>query len=1163
ASASTTVNQSAGVPNVSIAPPADLTCTVTSVTLTASSTTAGVTYNWGGGITTATNTVSSAGTYSVTVTDPVNNCSAVASTTVNSISSLSISTTSVNVLCNGAATGSINITPNGGSLPYDFIWDDGPTSEDRINLSAGIYSVTASDNNSCSAMATVTITEPPAFSVSAIRTNVSCNGGNAGTIVISPSGGTTPYTYMWNDSTTTQNRNFLSAGTYSLTVNDQNNCTFSITTQITQPAVMSVVETHTAVLCNGANNGSISLTTTGGTSPYTYLWNDSVVTEDRTALAAGMYSVTIADNNSCPTFLTVTISEPPILIVSETHTDVSCNGISSGSINIAASGGTAPLIYTWNDGLFPPVRTGIPAGNYSVTVSDNNSCSSSVSVIITEPAPLAVAETHINILCNGTNAGSINVTASGGTAPLIYTWNDGLFPPVRTGLAAGNYSVVISDNNSCSASLNISITEPPALVVTETHVNVACSGGTGSIDVTSSGGVAPRTYLWNDGITTEDRSSLAPAGYSVTISDNNACSSSMTIVIGSNAGISVTETHINVSCFGGNNAAITTTVTGGVSPYTYLWNDLTPNANRTNITAGLYTLSVTDSNSCVEVINVTITQPPAIVISETHNNVLCNGDNTGSITITATGGTAPLVYTWNDGVFPPVRSNIAVGVYSVTVSDNNSCSSSLSIAITQPAAIVIVETHTNILCNGQNTGAINITVNGGAAPYAFTWNDGPTIQNRINLSDGNYSVTVRDSNSCSVSTSVIITEPAPVALTETHVNVNCFGGSDGSIDITVTGGVTPYTFAWTPAAATEDRLNITAGTYSVTVSDNNSCSASVGGIVITQPATAISVSETHVNVSCNSYSDGAITIAATGGTPAYSYVWSDGPVSQNRTNLAAGNYSVTVNDSRSCPASISIIITQPAGMVLGTSVLNPTCESNSDDGNILLAVSGGASPYQFSWSNGAASEDLLNIGPGNYSVTVSDANTCSTSAAFTMAYQYNFTVDASPSVTINYGESTTLSYTLTGNAGNYTSVWSPSATLSCPDCVSPDATPNATTTYQIYVINEAGCKAFDNVTVFVEIDHTVFIPNVFTPNGDGNNDVFEIYGKLKSLAFLEVQVFNRWGEKVFESNNLNFKWDGTYKEVMQNPGVYIWQVKLGFSDGVQEEIRKGSVTIVR
>ena len=299
------------------------------------------------------------------------------------------------------------------------------------------------------------------------------------------------------------------------------------------------------------------------------------------------------------------------------------------------------------------------------------------------------------------------------------------------------------------------------------------------------------------------------------------------------------------------------------------------------------------------------------------------------------------------------------------------------------------------------------------------------------------------------------------------------------------------------------------------------------------------------------------------GTPGYTYIWNDVVTTQNRINLIAGNYFVTVTDVNLCSAVTNTIITQPPGMVLTTSFINPTCATNNSDGGIALNVSGGSIPYLYNWSNGSSSVYQVNLGPGNYLVTVSDANTCSVSAAFTLVYQFDFSINATPSVTINFGESTTLDYILNGNAGTYTNIWTPSSTLSCINCISPIASPVVTTLYQIEVTNVAGCVAFDTVTIFVVPEYSVFVPNVFTPNGDGNNDIFEIYGKLKSIAFLEIQVFNRWGEKVFESNDHHFKWDGTFKGEIQTPAVFVWQLKLTFLDGHKEELRKGSVTLLR
>ncbi len=1162
ASTSTIVTENITIPTLSIAPPATLSCSVTSVTLSASSSAINAMYAWAGGGTSSTKIVNSAGSYFVTVTDAVNGCSTSNTVVVNSNSNLALSIITQDILCNGSSTGAIDLTVRGGSTPFVIQWDNGSTNEDLIGITAGDYLVTVTDNSGCIATSSASVIEPLAFSVSAIRNNVPCSGGNIGSIIISASGGTLPYNFTWNDGTQSQNRNFLSAGTYTLTVNDDNACTFSISMQITEPSPLSVIETHNDVLCNGGNTGSINLTTTGGTSPYIYSWSDGNNSPIRNNIGASNYSVLVTDSNSCSVTLAVAISEPAILSISETHADVLCNGAGTGSINITSSGGSVPHSFIWDDGSVTPVRNSLIAGSYSVTASDNNLCSVTAIILITEPTALVVSENHTDVLCNGDNSGSININASGGTSPIVYTWNDGNTFAIRNNVLAGNYTVTTSDNNACSVVLNIPVTEPTPITLTETHANVACSGGTGSIDITSGGGVTPRTYLWNDGITTEDRGSLTPANYSVTVSDGNLCIKSLDITIGSNSGIVVSETHNDVSCFGQATGNINVNVSGGISPYTYVWNDAVNAPNRINIPANNYTLSVYDNNSCIQILNVAIAEPPALSTVLSSSDVLCNGGNTGSINLTTSGGTLPYGFIWNDGIITDDRANLSVGNYTVTISDNNLCSSALTVNINEPTVISIAEVHSDVLCSGGSTGSITLTVSGGTIPYSFEWNDGGTSQNRANLGDGNYSVTVLDNHSCPSAKNIAIAEPSVIIISETPTDVICNGGNNGSITVSVTGGTNPYSFSWNDGITSQNRVNVPAGNYSVTVNDNNSCSETKNGIVITEPA-AITLNEVHTNITCNGYGDGKITVSAAGGTSPYTFVWNDGTTSPGRVNLSAGNYFVTANDSRSCPVSINVVITEPSGAVLATFFANPTCESMRANGNITLNASGGSSPFGYRWSNGSTANSLLNIGPGNYAVTVNDANGCEVDTSFALVYQYDFSIDASPDISIGLGESATLGYTIIGNAGNFVNVWAPASTLSCSDCSAPNATPNSTTTYQIQITNEVGCAASSVVTVSVEPDHTVFIPNVFTPNNDGNNDVFEIYGKLKGLVYLEVQVFNRWGEKVFESQDHHFKWDGTYQGVMQNPSVFVWQLKLVWLDGHMEELRNGTVTLIK
>ncbi|NNC95734.1 MAG: hypothetical protein HKN92_09245, partial [Chitinophagales bacterium] len=411
------------------------------------------------------------------------------------------------ISCNAGNDGVARVTVSGGTAPYTYLWTGGSTNDSIFNLTAGKYYVTVTDFSLCATVDSIIITEPAALSLSETHTDVSCNGGSDGSIDITPSGGTGPFTYDWDHIVGTddgEDVNTLAAGTYNVTVTDANSCTAASSVVITEPAVLALSETHTDVSCNGGSDGSIDITPSGGTVPFTYDWDHIVGTddgEDVNTLAAGTYNVTVTDVNSCTASSSVVITEPAVLALSETHTDVSCNGGSDGSIDITPSGGTGPFTYDWDhivgtdDG--EDVNT-LAAGTYNVTVTDANSCAASNSIVITEPAVLALSETHTDVSCNGGSDGSIDITPSGGTGPFTYDWDhivgtdDG--EDVNT-LAAGTYNVTVTDVNSCTASNSIVITEPAVLALSETHTDVSCNGGSdGSIDITPSGGTGPFTY---------------------------------------------------------------------------------------------------------------------------------------------------------------------------------------------------------------------------------------------------------------------------------------------------------------------------------------------------------------------------------------------------------------------------------------------------------------------------------------------------------------------------------------------------------------------------------------------------------------------------------------------------------------------------------------------
>jgi len=1048
------------------------------ITTTVTNGTAPFTYAWSdGAVTTQNRTNLAAGTYTVTVTD-ANVATGTASTTITQPPAIVLSETHVNVLCNGASTGSIDLTVSGGTGAYNYSWTGGATTQDRSGLAAGTYTVTVTDANACTKTLSTTITQPAAIVLTETHVNVLCNGAATGSIDLTVSGGTGAYTYSWTGGATTQDRSSLVAGTYTVTVTDANACTKTLSVTITQPAAIVLTETHVNVLCIDGSTGSIDLTVSGGTGAYTYSWTGGATTQDRSGLAAGTYTVTVTDANACTKTLSTTITEPPVIVLTETHVNVLCNGASTGSIDLTVSGGVSPYTYSWTGGATTQDRSGLSAGTYTVTVTDANACTKTLSATITEPIDgIILSETHVEVLCNGASTGSIDLTVTGGISPYTYSWTGGSTTQDRSGLAAGTYTVTVTDANACSKTLSTTITQPTLIVLTETHVNVLCnSSATGSIDLTVSGGTGAYTYSWTGGATTQDRSGLAAGTYTVIVTDANACTKTLSATITEASALVLTETHVSVLCNGASTGSIDLTVSGGTGGYTYSWTGGATTQDRSGLAAGTYTVTVTDANACTKTLSQTLTEASLIVLTETHVNVLCNGGSTGSIDLTVSGGTGAYTYSWTGGATTQDRTGLAAGTYTVTVTDANACTKTRSATITEPTLVVLTTTQMNVLCNGASTGFIDLTVSGGTGAYTYSWTGGATTQDRSGLAAGTYTVTVSDANACTKTLSATITEPTALVLTETHVNVLCNGSFTGSIDLTVSGGVSPYTYSWTGGATTQDRSGLGAGTYSVTVTDANACTKTLSA-TITETSPLV-LTETHVNVLCNGNSTGSIDLSVSGGTSPYTYAWTGGATTQDRSGLAAGTYSVTVTDTNGCTKTTAVTITQPTVLSLSTTQANVLCNGGSS-GSIDLTPSGGTPGYTYSWTGGATTQDRTNLTAGTYTVTVTDANACTKTISVTITQPPVLSLSSTVLNPSNcFVADGSIDLTPSGGTPGYTYDWSNDG----PD--NPDNDPQdllnvVEGTYTVTVTDANGCTAAHSRTLdYIDIvPPTVFCKN--------------------------------------------------------------------------------------
>ncbi|HLP22075.1 MAG TPA: hypothetical protein VK174_17295, partial [Chitinophagales bacterium] len=858
------------------------------------------------------------------------------------------------------------VTNNTGTSPYNYVWSNGGVNTQNQNgLAPGPIAVTVTDANGCTTSGSIVV------GVSGNNTNAAfaytgapC-GPNA-TINFAHTGSNS-VSHYWDfgngAGTSTLSApayTFAATGTYQVThIVSRGFCLDSVKQTVTIFAKPVIASANTNVSCNGAGNGSINLSVTSGTSPYTYNWGGGINTEDRTGLAPGAYTVTVTDNTPCSASFTTTITQPAPLAVNYTSNTITCYGGANGTIALSVSGGSPAYSYNWGGGVTTSTRSGLTGGTYTVTVTDANLCSSVNNIIVYQPAPIAINTFINNAACNGQAAGAINVSVSGGTGAYSYDWGGGITTQNRAALAAGTYNLTVTDANTCSASAAAVVTEPEVLTATLLANNVSCfAGNNGSITTATTGGTSPYNYTWSDGNGGENRYTLPAADYTVTVLDANDCSATAAVTVGQPAAaLTITANATNINCFGDSTGTINVRTAGGTVAYTYNWSDGSTQQNRANLQAGTYNVSVTDLYGCQASITRVVTQPAqALTIdSIVITNVSCYGNNTGALTTIVNGGTAPYTYNWGGGLTTPNRNNLVAGTYQLTVTDNKGCSASASATITQPAAALSATiAATNLSCANNASGSINLTVAGGTTAYSFNWGNGITTQNRTGLNAGTYTVTVTDANSCTVSNTATLTQPASlnIAIASTS-NVLCFGANTGAINTTTTGGTLAYAYNWGDGAVAPNRTGLAAGNYAVTVTDANSCSASVAANII-QPASALNVLvASTTNVACFGGNTGAITISVTGGTTAYNYSWGNGITSQNRTGLTAGTYNVTVTDANLCSVTTTAAITQPAAALTATisSSSNISC-AGGNNGSINVTVTGGTTAYTYNWGNG-------------------------------------------------------------------------------------------------------------------------------------------------------------------------------------------------------------------
>lgn len=965
--------------------------------------------------------------------------------------------------CFGLCNGSVNASVNGGAFPYTVQVDPltpGPTfttsaiSTNTIaNLCAGVHSFSVTDSKGCVKSFTTSVSQPSVLIANGSSSSITCNAACNGSVAVSPTGGTSPYTYTWSAGTSinTATNSGLCPGVITGTVVDSHTCTTTYSANIVQPSATTVTVSKTDMSCGGVCNGSATVTAIGGTPAFTYSLNGIATSSVVTGLCAGTYTIRAADAQGCTKTLTFTIISPPTLTASPTQTNITCNGLCNGSISLHPSGGTPAYSYAWSPpGANSSTLTGLCSGAYTYTITDALLCNYIGTVTLTQPSITTLTIAQTDVSCFGLSNGSATVTSSGGTPPYNYTWTP--VPPMGqgtatiSGLSAGTYSAIVKDLNLCPSNISVTISQPIGITPNITTVQPTCNGlCNGSITSAPTGGVGAFTFTLQSNTSTITTNppftGLCAKNYTLFIK-NNGCVNTYTINLTQPNPITLSLNATPINCFGQCNSTISSVVNGGTPAYTYAWSNGSTTPSLINQCIGVTTATVTDAGGCTAIASVNVTSPSSITVNINATNPLCFGNCNGSATANPSGGTPNYTYLWapTSGT-TNIASNLCTGIYTVTVTDNLLCTKTQTVSIVAPSALTLATTNGILDCSGVCNGTVGVVATGGTAGYSYNWNSLPaqSTPTASGLCAGNYFVSVTDSKGCLASSSASVTQPPPLTAVISGIKPSC-NICIGAATVTPSGGTPAYSFTWTNSANvvvsnSQIATNLCVGIYTVTVGDAQGCTTT-RTVQISQ--TVIVVLTTNGNtLLCNGGCTGIANVNPSGGVPPYTYSWSPtGPPAQTAstaTGLCAGSYTATVTDSLGCSNTGTVTFLNPPANILTVTHTNETCFGQCN-GTASVTVSGGTGAHTYQWlPSGQTTSSITGLCGGTYTVNVSDANGCVVSQTVLISSAVNLTATfTAVNPTTCGGTNGSITATVSGGTPGYTYTWTPGASTVNP-----------------------------------------------------------------------------------------------------------------------------------
>jgi gliding motility-associated-like protein len=1092
------------------------------------------------------------------------------------------------ISCKGKNDGKVTLNVvSGGTPPYTYKMGSQTNMSGLFDkLSAGIYTVSISDANTCNALVDFQITEPSQITLNVVADSVTCVGAADAIALAEVKGGTTPYTYKWSNGSNTDLAEQLKKGTYGITISDVNGCSLVDSIKIFEPLAINLKIQKTDPTCSNYSDGTArAFVQSGGTAPFQYLWRTNLglqTTSKVIGLSTGFQDLTVTDSRGCEIETSVFISAPKNLDLKVTTKDPLCFGEKTGMITTNLSGGTTPYSYLWNNGSTIESLDKLKAGTYILTITDKNNCSLIDTFYLRGFDSIAIRKIQINpTKCYGDSNGSITVSSSGGGGAFLYNWSNGNKSNFVNNLKAGTYYLTVSDGNNCSQIDSVKVTQPDTILIAETIMNTGCiTPNSGSITLNISGGNGGYTYQWegtnNFTSTNKDVVNLVVGNYQVTVTDINSCTNTKSFTVEKPANFNINATLTDVKCKGDSTGIIELNVSGGNAPYTYEWSNGKTTNKITNLLSGNYDVTITDATACSSIKSYEIKEPLiALSLQISGTDSLCFQAQNGELLASAAGGTSPYIYNWKSGQNTNKISNLPKGNYILTITDANQCSAIAQRQIDEFGKIEMKIEETVANCHNSKDAILKVSeiaYNQSITTtniFQFRWSNGSNDISADQLTPGEtYTVTATNSRGCTATTSFTTTKPsAPIIELIDIKQPSCGLGNDGAININGKGGVTPYTFNWSNSATGSNIIGLSSGNFDVTMSDNKGCTANAS-FNLKKPNTFTYSTQT-TKEKCAGTGTGTSQIKVTGGTPPFSFEWDNAATTAAISNLNSGTYTFTITDAAGCTQAGNVKIDSVPNLIIAYTTKPIRC-GGQNDGAFTISPKGGTPPYQYSVDNKPfnGQNKIIGLRANVYEVIVKDANNCLANISIPINEPLPIIIDLGKDTSVKFGEQYRIPTEIENVIGQPTFSWFPDepSIISCTFCKNPLVSPKTSTLYTLTIKDSLGCVSAASVNISVIINTNIFVPTGFSPNADKENDLLLVHGE-KDAMVLSFDVFDRWGERLFFAENFpvndpNTGWNGYYKNEAVPSGVYPWLIKVKFKDGSIKQF-KGSTTLIR